>query len=148
MNLSTLTTALVQRGFPRKDCDDSGSYTAPPDGRHWHMLPAAESSDGTAWLWVHDAGDDFITLLFGADQHGSIKVIHAVESGRGDAIATLESTEQQSLGQLLRDRKAIAAAYERWCETLTPNGDISSADLAAALPAGWQLGHDLVEGRS
>jgi hypothetical protein len=147
MNLSDITATLVKRGFPKKDYDCNGVYTVPPDGRHWHLLPVHESSDGMAWLWVDDAPDRFVTLLFGANEQGEVTIVHAVEAGQGDAIATLSSIEQQSLDQLLADRETIAAAYDRWCETLDSQGRLLVADLAALLPSGWELGHDLVEGQ-
>lgn len=58
MNLSDLTTALVLRGFQKKDPGGPGTYVPPAGGRYWLILPATVSLDGNNWLCVYPDGND------------------------------------------------------------------------------------------
>jgi len=135
MNLSDITTALVQRGFQRKGSPGMGEETMEPSsGASWVLLHSKDSLDGESWLWIHDAGDSDVCLVMQAHPDGTITEVSVVDGISNQPIAVLESIDDQPLDSLLAVRAAAEAVLP---------GDLLAFE--ALLPSGWALDHALIE---
>jgi hypothetical protein len=148
MNLSTLTEALVMRGYCKCDSEGDGDvrvHTPPAGGHYWHLLPAHHSEDGTAWLWVTPPQDEpsDVALTFQASTSGTLLTASLQDTAIGKEVACLFPIPAD-LGTALSLWQSVV---DVWAEACSGEATLSDKELAellkAKLPEGAYLSHDL-----
>jgi hypothetical protein len=151
MNLQSLTEALVMRGYCKCDSEGDGDvrvHTPPAGGHYWHLLPAHQSEDGTAWLWVSppQERDTDLDLAFQADADGTLLSAGIQDMCGGWEVVTL-CPVPASFDAALALWTAVAAIYT---EAFAGKADLSNKALAALLddgrlPEGAYVSRDMEE---
>lgn len=135
--LSQLTEALVQRGFKKVDPDPIDGLLRPDLAPSWTHLPANESPDGWAHIWICEPPETLYALQFVFSPSGEMTEAHVCNLLDGDQVATTEQLTG-SLDQWLTARTAVIAAQHAEVDTVY--------EMAALYPQGWRLADDLLEG--
>jgi hypothetical protein len=138
MNLSTLTTALVQRGYAKADADPDG-WIRPTPGQQWYHLPAEESPDGFGSTWVAEDLSTLCALVLVNQLDGEISEVHVSNLLHGEHVATTDDLTG-TLDDWLAALSAVVAAQSAEVE------DIDG--MARLYPQGWRLADDLLEALS
>lgn len=135
MNLSTLTHALVRRGYAKTDPDADG-WIRPTAGRQWCHLPANESPDGYGSTWIAEDLASLYALVVVNQPNGEISEAHISCLLHGEHVATTDDLTG-TLDDWLTALPVVVAAQEAEVEDIN--------EMAQLYPQGWRLADDLVE---